>query len=53
MSGFFTSKKAKIVDILPDIEVTSNDEPILQNITDDDFTLEEKTNDVVFMIILA
>ena len=27
-SGFFTLKKAKIYDILPDIEVTSNDESI-------------------------
>ena len=29
-------------DILPEIEVTSNDELTLQNSTDDDFTLEEK-----------
>ena len=35
-------------DILPDVEVTWNDESILQNTTDDDFTLEEKTKDVVF-----
>ena len=30
-----------------DIDVTSNDESILQNTTDDDFTLQEKTKDVV------
>ena len=41
-SGVFISKKYKIDDTLPDIEVTSNDESILQNTTDDDFTLEEK-----------
>ena len=34
-------------DILPDIEVASNDESILQNTTDDDITFEEKTKDVV------
>ena len=33
VSGFFTSKKAKIYDILPDIEFTSNDESMLQNTT--------------------
>ena len=47
VSGFFTSKKAKIYDILSDIELPSNDESMLQNITDGDFTLEEKTKDVV------
>ena len=47
MSGFFTAKKAEIDDILPDIELTSNDESMLQNTTDGDFTLEEKTKEVV------
>ena len=42
VGGFFTSKKAKIYDLFPDIEETSNDETILQYITDDDFTLEKK-----------
>ena len=47
MSGFFISKKLKIYDILPYIEMTSNDESIWQNTTDDDFTLVEKqTKDV-------
>ena len=40
--GFFTSKEAKIDNILPDIEVTSNDESILQNYTKDGFTIEEE-----------
>ena len=47
VGGFFTSKKAKIYDIFPDIEQTSNDESILQNTTNDDFTLEEKTKYIV------
>ena len=47
MSGFFTSKKVKVDDILPDTEVTSNDESLLQNTTDDEFNLEEKTEEVV------
>ena len=34
-------------DILPYIEMTSNDESIWQNTTDDDFTLEEKTKGIV------
>ena len=34
-------------DIRPDIEVTSIDESISQNTTDDEFTLKEKTKDVV------
>ena len=32
--------------ILSDIEVMSNDESILQNMTVDDFTPEQKTKDV-------
>ena len=47
LSGFFTSKKAKIDGILPYFEVTSNDESILPNTLDDDLTFEEKTKDVV------
>ena len=39
---FFISKKSKMKDIRPDIEVIPNDESILQNATDDDITLEEK-----------
>ena len=35
---------------MPDVEVTSNDELILQNINCDDFTLEEKTKDVVVAV---
>ena len=35
---------------MPDVEVTSNDEFILQNINCDDFTLEEKTKDVVVAV---
>ena len=33
--------------ILPDIEVTTNNEFVSQNTNDDDFTFEEKTKDVV------
>ena len=47
MSGFFTLKKVKIYDILPDNEVTSNGESVLQNTTDDEFNLEEKAEEVV------
>ena len=47
VSGFFTLKKVKIDDILPDTEVTSNDESVLQNTTDDEFNLEEKAEEVV------
>ena len=43
LSGFFLSKNSKKEDLLPDIEVTSHDELILQNTTDDNFTLENKT----------
>ena len=32
---------------IADIEVTSNDQSILQNTTDDDFTLEDKSKDVL------
>ena len=42
LSVFFTSKKDKLDDILPDIEVTSNEALILQNATVYDFTFEEK-----------
>ena len=33
--------------MLPNIEVTTNDEFVLQNTNYDDFTFEEKTKDVV------
>ena len=32
---------------IADIEVTSNDQSILHNTTDDDFTLEDKSKDVL------
>ena len=47
VSGFFTSKKVKFYDILPDTEVTWNDESVLQDTTDDEFNLKEKAEEVV------
>ena len=40
MSGFFISKKSKIDDVMPYVEVTVNDEFIIKNTTDDDYTLK-------------
>ena len=43
MRSFLTSEEAKTDDILPNIEAFSNEKSILQNTTDDDFTLKEGT----------
>ena len=47
VGGFFTSKKANVYDLLPNIEETSNVDLILQNTTEEYFTLEEKTKYIV------